>query len=149
MQPKAVEWLGAVAFFGKDPKEVYFTCDIVHARLMQIVHDARKRGSLSDEYELPDVEVMAQAKTAKSCLQMIAISRGCSVSTMTTLGVSYTQSGKLSNQNHFYALREESSNSLIQAAIQYDPQIRVQPLSQEGQSSVDEITGMFGMGGSR
>jgi hypothetical protein len=147
MQPKAVEWLGTVAFFSNDPKEIYFTCDIVHAKLMQIVHTARKSGSLSDECELPDNVLMAQAEAAKSSLQAIALVNGRSVATAATLGVTHTASGKLSQQNHFYALKGEPSNPLLEAAMQYDPQIRVQPPAEQN-SPRSSVTGTFGMGGS-
>jgi hypothetical protein len=122
-QPTTVEWAAAVAFLSNDPEEVYFVCDIVHGLLMKWVAESRKRNRLSDRNTIPDDVIAAQAEEAHSILLKVAQSNRLHITASATLGVTQTSSGRVMQMNYFYSLRGEKPNSLIMAAMKFDPQI--------------------------
>ena len=122
-QPTTVEWAAAVAFLSSDPEEVYFVCDVVHGLLMKWVAETQNRLKLSDEKTIPDDVIAAQAEHAQSILREVAHRNRLHVTASATLGVTQTNSNRLMQMNHFYSLGSEKPNSLILAAMKFDPQI--------------------------
>jgi len=124
MQPTKIEWLAATIFFSDEPEEVYFTCDMVHAALMEIVQNEKTTGTLSDEYAVPDDVIMAQAEQRHRQLREFALASGYSATTATTLGFIVTESERFSHSNYSYALKGMPISPLLRKAMQYDPMIQ-------------------------
>ena len=123
LQPENVEWTASVAFLSRYPEEVYFGCDIAHSFLMQRAWESMEMDKLCITQTLPEDVVLAQAGTARGVLLEIAQLNHFSVKGCATLGVTLTQRGSVTHMNHFYAVKGEQPDSLIQTAMRFDPNI--------------------------
>ena len=121
LQPGLIEWGAAVAFMTTSPEEAYFVCDIVHAKLTQLVQEARECCTLAASQTLPKDELLSQSHDARTTLAAFAKKRRVAPTEFAMLGVSLTFTSNMDHFNHFYSLdKSEVSGPLLREAVKYD-----------------------------